>query len=184
MTSLLERLMTRLEAGRRSRVPLATLQDLVLELEPALRTSPLKRDRLAEALEEGVRGGRLRMPAQRRLYAGHPPLPSWVDVVRETEAAATVSGQEYFWRPELAWAAELRFRPDELERLKRVNAWLRDLEPDEPVIPVRERSLGAVRRREAAGAAAGRPAVLRRRAEPGAPARTDRPPALRVPPDL
>jgi hypothetical protein len=61
--------------------------------------------------------------------------------VRETEAAATVAGQEYFWRPELAWAADLRFRADELERLKRVNAWLRDLDPGEPVVPVRERSL-------------------------------------------
>jgi hypothetical protein len=78
---------------------------------------------------------------QRRLYTGHPPLPAWIEVVRETEAPLTVSGQEYFWRPELAWATELRFRPDELERLKRVNAWLRDLDPDEPVVPIRERSL-------------------------------------------
>lgn len=141
MTSLAVRLLLRLEAGRRSRVPLTSLQDLVLELEPALRTSPLKRDRLAEALEEGVRAGRLRLPVQRRLYAGYPPLPAWIDVVREAEAPPTVSGQEYFWRPELAWAAELRFRPDELERLKRVNAWLRDVDPNEPVVPVRERSL-------------------------------------------
>ena len=139
--SLAERLLLRLEAGRRNRVPLASLQELMLELEPALRTSPLKRDRLAEALEEGVRAGRLRLPVQRRLHAGHPPLPAWIDLVRETEAPPTVSGQAYFWRPELAWAAELRFRPDELERLKRVNAWLRDLDPDEPVVPVRERSL-------------------------------------------
>jgi hypothetical protein len=141
VTSLAERLLLRLEAGRRNRVPLASLQELVLDLEPALRTSPLKRDRLAEALEEGVRAGRLRLPVQRRLYAGHPPLPAWVDVVRETEAPPTVSGLEYFWRPELAWAADVRFRPDELERLKHVNAWLRDLDPDEPVVPVRERSL-------------------------------------------
>lgn len=141
MTSLARRLLARLEAGRRSRVPLAFLQELVLELEPGLRTSPLKREWLAEALDDGVRARRLRVPAQRRLYSGHPPLPAWVDVVRETTAPPTVSGQEYFWRPELAWAAELRFRPDELERLKRVNAWLRDLDQDEPVVPIRERSL-------------------------------------------
>lgn len=141
MTSLAERLLRRLETGRRSQVPLASLQELVLELEPALRTSPLKRDQLAEALEEGRRTGRLRLPMQRRLYAGTPPLPAWVVVVREPEAAPTLPGQAYFWRHELAWAAELRFRPDELERLKRINAWLRDVDPNEPVVPVRERSL-------------------------------------------
>jgi len=122
-------------------VPLVTLQELVLELEPALRTSPLKRDQLAEALEEGAQAGRLRLPAQRRLYGGQPPLPAWVVVVRDDHAPLTVSGRDYFWRHELAWAGELRFRPGELERLKRVNAWLRDRDPDEPIVPVRERSL-------------------------------------------
>jgi hypothetical protein len=139
--SLTERLLRRLQADRRTRVPLATLQELVLELEPALRTSPLKRDQLAEALEEGVQAGRLRLPAQRRLYGGLPPLPAWVVVVRDDHAPPTVPGRDYFWRHELAWAGELRFRPEELERLKRVNAWLRDRDPDEPIVPVRERSL-------------------------------------------
>jgi len=141
VTSLAERLLRRLQADRRTRVPLATLQELVLELEPALRTSPLKRDELAEALEEGAQAGRLRLPAQRRLYGGQPPLPAWVVVVRDDPAPPTVSGRDYFWRHELAWAGELRFRPEELERLKRVNAWLRDLGSEEPIVPVRERSL-------------------------------------------
>jgi hypothetical protein len=141
VTSLAERLLAKLEAGRLSRIPLALLQDLVLELEPALRTSPLKRDRLAEAIEEAAGAGRLRLPAQRRRYGGHPPLPAWVTLVRDDTARPTVVGRDYFWRPELAWAGDLRFRPEELERLKRVNAWLRDHSADEPVVPVRERSL-------------------------------------------
>ncbi len=141
MTSLAERLLAKLEAGRLSRIPLALLQDLVLEMEPALRTSPLKRDRLAEAIEEAARAGRLRLPIQRRRYSGHPPLPAWVTLVRDDAARPTVAGRDYFWRPELAWAVELRFRTEELERLKRVNAWLRDRSADEPVVPVRERSL-------------------------------------------
>jgi hypothetical protein len=141
VTSLAERLLPRLRSGRRTRVPLEALHGLVLELEPSLRTSPLKRERLAEALEEAARAGWLRLPAQRRLYGGHPPLPAWVVVVRDDRDPPTVSGHDYFWRSELAWAGELRFRPDELERLKRVNAWLRDRDPGEPVVPVRERSL-------------------------------------------
>jgi hypothetical protein len=141
LTPLAERLVRRLEAGPRTRVPLATLQELLLELEPALRTSPLKRERLAEAIEEAVAAERLRRPVQRRHFSGHPPLPAWVAVVRDEAVRATVSGGEYFWRPELAWASELRFRPDELERLKRVNEWLRDRRAGEPEVPVRERSL-------------------------------------------
>jgi hypothetical protein len=142
VTSLVERLLARLEGGRRTRIPLAALQALLLELEPALRASPQKRELLAEALEEGGRSGQLRLPAQRRLYSGHPPLPAWVEVVRDSERPPpTVSGRDFFWRRELAWAAELRFRPDELERLKRINLWLRDRDDDEPVVPSRERSL-------------------------------------------
>jgi hypothetical protein len=141
VTSLADRLLAKLLAGRRSRIPLALLQDLVLELEPALRTSPLKRERLAEAIEEAALAGRLRLPAHRRHYAGHPPLPAWVTLVRGDAASPTVAGRDYFWRPELAWAGDLRFRREELERLKRVNAWLRDRAADEPEVPVRERSL-------------------------------------------
>jgi Uncharacterized protein conserved in bacteria C-term(DUF2220) len=141
VTPLAERLLAHLEAGRLTRVPQATLLELMLELEPALRTSPLKRERLTEAIAEGVAAGRLQLPADRRRDSGHPPLPAWVAVVREDAAPSTVAGHEYFWRPELAWASELRFRPDELERLKRVNAWLRDRAADEPVVPLRERSL-------------------------------------------
>jgi Wadjet anti plasmid transformation system JetA-like protein len=142
VTSLPERLLRRLEAGRRTRVPLEALQELVLELEPALRASPLKRDRLAEALEEGRRAGRLRLPAQQRLYAGRPPLPAWVVVVRDgQDPPPTVSGRDTFWRQELAWASDLRFSHVELERMRRINAWLRDRADDEPEVPARERSL-------------------------------------------
>ena len=141
VSSLADRLLARLEAGRGSRIPLARLQDLVLELEPALRTSPLKRERLAEAIEEAAGAGRLRLPASRRRYGGHPPLPAWVLLVRESAVQPAVAGSDYFWRPELAWAAELRLRPNDLDLLKRVNAWLRDLPAGEPVVPVRERSL-------------------------------------------
>jgi hypothetical protein len=49
-------------------LPIDALQALLLELEPALRASPQKREVLAEALDERERSGQLRLPAQRQLY--------------------------------------------------------------------------------------------------------------------
>jgi hypothetical protein len=139
---LMDRLLERLESQAGHRVALETLQALLIELEPALKTSPEKRSRLHDALEEGEEAGRLKLPASPRLYTGQPPLPRWVAVLgRAAREPATVPGRGYFWRPELAWASELRFTRDEIEFLKRVNGWMRDLRPEEPTIPMRERSL-------------------------------------------
>lgn len=142
MSVLADRLLERLEPQAGHRVSIDRLQAILIELEPALKTSPEKRGRLRDALKEGEEAGRLRLPASAKLYSGQPPLPHWVAVLGGgPRERATVPGRDYFWRPELAWASQLRFTPEEIEFLKRVNVWLRDLALDEPVIPMRERSL-------------------------------------------
>lgn len=137
-----ERMLDLMESGSAKVIRQPTLWELLLRADPALRVDARKREVLAEVVEEGVAQGRLRAPANRKKWSGSPPLPEWVVVQRrEPEKPKTVAGRGYFWRPELAWAADLRFRSEDLGRLKQVNAWLRDMPADEPVVPLRERSL-------------------------------------------
>jgi len=139
--SMVERMLDLMERGRTKTIRQSALWELLLQADPALKVDVRKRQVLAEVIGQGVAAGRLRAPAARKRWSGNPPLPDWVVVQGGRRAVATVPGHGYFWRPELRWAAELRFRPEDLEHLKKVNTWLRDMPADEPVVPVRERSL-------------------------------------------
>jgi hypothetical protein len=140
--SIAERMLDLMERGRAKTIRQSTLWDILLQADPALKVDVRKRQVLAEVIEHGVAAGRLRAPAARKKWSGNPPLPDWVVLQgAQRSQLATVPGHDYFWRPELRWAAELRFRREDLEHLKKVNAWLRDMPADEPVVPVRERSL-------------------------------------------
>ena len=139
--SLVERMLDLIERGTTKTIRQAALWDILLKADPALKVDPRKRQVLADVIQQGVAEGRLRTPAVRSKWSGNPPLPDWVVVQAGQRALATVPGHGFFWRPELRWAAEVRFRPEDLEHLKKVNTWLRDMAPDEPVVPLRERSL-------------------------------------------
>src|SRR5260370_4892662 len=95
-----------------------------------------------EVVERGMAEGKLRAPTSRRRWRGNPALPEWVIATGRLPAEpATLPGRDYFWRPELQWASDLRLRIEDLARLKRVNVLLRDMPANEPNIPMRERSL-------------------------------------------
>lgn len=140
--STVERMLATIFKGRLRKLSLPDLQHLLLDIEPALRTDPRKREVLAEVVERGMAEGKLRAPVSRKLWRGSPPLPEWVIAIGTLPVEpATVPGRDYFWRPELQWASDLRLRRQDLERLKQVNAWLRDMPANEPTVPLRERSL-------------------------------------------
>lgn len=140
--STVERMLETIDKSRVKKLSLPYLQHLLLDIEPALRTDPRKREVLGEVVERGVAEGKLRAPVSRKRWSGNPPLPEWVIATRSLPVQpATVPGRDYFWRPELQWAVELRLRLEDMERLKQVNAWLRDMPADEPIVPLRERSL-------------------------------------------
>lgn len=140
--STVERMLATIDKSRVKKFSLPDLQHLLLDIEPALRTDPRKREVLAEVVERGMAEGKLRAPVSRQRWRGSPALPEWVISTSTLPVEpATVPGRDYFWRPELQWASDLRLRIADLERLKQVNAWLRDMPANEPTVPMRERSL-------------------------------------------
>jgi len=61
--------------------------------------------------------------------------------IRVARIAGVNDGDGPPGRPELSWAGSFRLTPAEVEVLRHVDRFLRDLDLDEPVVPVRERSL-------------------------------------------
>jgi hypothetical protein len=104
-----------------------------------------RRARLAAVLERLQAAGRVRLPARRAGYdhSGVPPLPQRVWPVRLPAPAPAPrrSTLPADLLPELASAAKLTLRVDEVDTLRRVNRFLRDWDPARPWLPSRERSL-------------------------------------------
>jgi hypothetical protein len=140
--SVLEQFVSRLRALGHRRVDLETLQAVYQEIDPATAFSPRRRQALLDLLREAEAAGALSLAKGRPDRRALPELPSSVMLAeRPTEAPRRVARSDAFFRPELAWAAELRLTPEELTLLRSIDAFLRDVSSDEPVVPIRERSL-------------------------------------------
>jgi hypothetical protein len=137
-----ERLVGRLRALGRRRVDLETVLRLFSEVDAAHAFAPDRRQRLRDALDEAQSAGALIAGKPDPADFERPPLPRSLRIVGPPPAAPVRSpAAGDFWRPELAWAAALRLTPEEQGFLRAVDAFLRDRDRDEPVVPVRERSL-------------------------------------------
>lgn len=140
MSPIAQRLTERVEHLGRRRVDIATVQRLFAEVEPALAVSTQRRLRLREALDEAALAGRLSLSRSEDSLA-LPALPRFVTILSVAGRRPREKAPPTLWQPELAWASQMRLTPPEAAFVGQVSAFLRDLRPDEPVVPIRERSI-------------------------------------------
>lgn len=129
-------------AGTRKRLLASECDEALLEVRPGLETDPERRALLAELLAEMRDAGEVTWSKKldRRVK---PELPAFV-VLANTRPAEPAAGTGFPWRPELAWAHDMRLTASEFEVLKAIQALVRD-RPDARVVPHRERSLEVFR---------------------------------------
>ena len=109
--------------------------------EPALATSPQRRIRLREAIDELAEAGILR-PSTTADRSERPPLPTQVTLLaRDADPPVGREAAAYPWRPELGWATGVPLRRSEFDALRQIQAHLRDRDDEALVVPVGERSL-------------------------------------------
>src|SRR5260370_615473 len=98
--STVERMLATIDKSRLKKFSLPDLQHLLLDIEPALRTDPRKREVLAEVVERGMAEGKLRAPTSRRRWRGNPALPEWgIATGRLPAQPATLHRRDYVLRP-------------------------------------------------------------------------------------
>jgi len=129
-----------LQSGTRKRVPLAELRQLYFSLYPEVQNSPDRGSRLLEALRQLEAAGALSLPAAGSWEKlGVPPLPQWVLLKRESEAAPRQDVRGVTWVPELGFWTDLR--PGQLEALYAINGFLLRRRGTLVAVPIKERSL-------------------------------------------
>src|SRR5207247_10431661 len=125
----------------RARISRVGYSAAFLAAEPALTTSPERRERLAAAIDELVEAGVV-LASKTLERAERPPLPQFLVLLERTrDPPVGRAAAAYPWRPELAWAARLPLRRSEFEALQQIQAFLRERGDDGPIVPSGERSL-------------------------------------------
>lgn len=141
MTPAAGRLRDRLVEEGKRKLMLPALQKIFSDLEPTLGVSPRRRAALLELLEELEAAQEVQLTKRNPDRFALPALPRSVVVLGVEPRSASPSPPTPVWRPELAWASGLRLALSDVEFLRQVDRFLRDLDPAEPIVPIRERSL-------------------------------------------
>ena len=137
---MLDRFIAELRRGGRRRLGGDDLLAALDVVEPELRVSPRRWGRLRE-LVAAAAAADLLVVAQSWLDRPDKSEPPGSATLRLARPAEGRRASAVVWPPELAWAGRLQLRIEEEELLRQVRRFLRDLAPDEPVVPLRERSL-------------------------------------------
>lgn len=141
MNPVTERLLTLLRKKGRRRIYLGELWEPYFAANPEATFTTDSRSQLGLALQEAASAGFLALSIGLD-KSEKPYLPKLVTLAPDPggpqlDRAARIA----VWPPELAWAARMPLRREERDFLEAVRLFLRDLCPDEPVVPLRERSL-------------------------------------------
>lgn len=125
----------------RRRVPLLELWRLFDEVDPVTRGSTRRRQLLADCLAELGAAGVIEFPAAASFdRTQRPPLPRFITIPTTHQSDSPT--RDPVWHPDLSWAETLRVTGAQAELLKQVNSWLfRGAGRDQPLVPLRERSL-------------------------------------------
>jgi hypothetical protein len=132
------------EGGGRG-ISLTDLWRAAVAVDADLGSAVDRRARLRAARDRLQAAGRVRLSARLSGYdhSGIPPLPLRVRPAGQPTPTPPTrrSSLPADLLPELAGAARLALRDDEIDTLRRVNRFLRDWDPGRPWLPSRERSL-------------------------------------------
>ncbi|MDA8218360.1 MAG: DUF2220 family protein [Dehalococcoidales bacterium] len=141
MPDKVERFVAELRRTGRRRIDLDGLWAAFRAITPEAASAPDRRQRLREQLDTAENAGMLRATQSRPDNSANPVLPRSVLLATASVLAPASMEPRTVWPEELAWAAELRLQVEEQTFLEQVRAFLRDLSPSEPIVPMRERSL-------------------------------------------
>jgi Uncharacterized protein conserved in bacteria C-term(DUF2220) len=137
-----KRFVERLRGSTRRTVSLAEIQSAFRELFPVMADGLDARQMLLDLLEQAEGQQLLRINRSRTDTFSRPHLPMTVVLAADEDVRTRRRRvRQLSLRPELEWAAPIALDDAEAAFLSSVNAFLRDLDPAEPVIPMRERSL-------------------------------------------
>jgi len=128
-------------AGTLARLPIAEAWRAFQTLYPKLSISIESRTRLAELLDQLVQQGKLRLPRGKKGWdlGTKPPLPNWIELIREKPNDAKCGMGEVAWPPELMFAASLKSKIH-MQALLRIREWLADGGRKAGLVPLKERS--------------------------------------------
>lgn len=129
-----------LRAGTRKRMALEDIRRAFFAAHPEALTNPIRNALLLERLLALQEAGALALPAAGSWEkVGNPPLPTWVQVMRESAPAPTVDYAAVPWVPELGFWPELK--PPALEAARAINDFLLRRRTTLKMVPIKERSL-------------------------------------------
>ncbi len=147
---LRDALIAKIESSRKKRVTMDAIVDAVRRQAPGYCSDFELRDRLLEILKALAGENRLRLPATARCWDRNTGLPRFVTAVRETADAEKRKRKALIdklrlntaWEPTRMVAfAHMLNDVEELERARRINAYLLARDPETEAIPHRERAL-------------------------------------------
>jgi len=129
-----------LETGPRKRVTLEEVRRAFFTAHPEAVTDPGRNALLLERLRTLEGAGSLKLPAAGSWEkVGNPPLPNWVQVIRNEAPAPVVDYAAVPWVPELGFWPELK--PPALEAARAINDFLLRRRTTLTMVPIKERSL-------------------------------------------
>lgn len=130
----------RLQASPRKRIPLDELKRHYYSLYPDVQNSPERGSRLLAALRGLETAGHIALPAAASWErVGSPPLPGFVQLVREKSSAPREDYSQVPWVPELGFWHLLN--PMQLVAAKCINDFLLHRRGTLRPVPIKERSL-------------------------------------------
>jgi hypothetical protein len=128
-------------SGKRVRLPIEEAWRTFQKLYPKLSISTEARGRLADMLKGLAQQGKIRFPQGKKGWdlGTKPPLPLWVEILREKAQDMKPNMDEIAWPPELMFAAGLKSR-SHLDVLLAIREWLAGGGRKAGMVPVKERS--------------------------------------------
>lgn len=133
-------LLRRLDRWTRTRIPLATVRREFFSLYPDMVGNPNRNALLLDVLRTLETAGLVQLPAPgswERL--GNPPMPNWVQVIRDIPVRERADFAAIPWVPELGFWPELK--PAMLEAARAINDFLLEHRGRIVAVPIKERSL-------------------------------------------
>lgn len=129
-----------LRGSSRKRVPLLDVKRAFFEAHPEALTNPSRNEQLLSALRGLESSCAVQLPAAGSWErVGNPPLPNWVQLVRDEAAQPSQDYSQVSWVPELGFWTDLK--PSALEAAKAVNDFLLRRRTNLFLAPIKERSL-------------------------------------------
>ncbi|SOZ68589.1 conserved hypothetical protein [Cupriavidus taiwanensis] len=132
--------LSRLNQRTGKRVALDDVRRFFFEVRPELSSSPVRNAELLAALKALEAAGQIQLPREGSWEKrGNPPLPNWIQLVREAPAKVREDFAAVAWVPEMGFWPELT--PAARIAAKQINAFLLRRRGQFRMVPMKERSL-------------------------------------------